>query len=77
MEAIRASLTSKYQATVPKKVRDVLHLEKGSQIVYQILDDKTVVIRKQYPLDINYLEGINTTLTEWELKEDEQAYGEL
>ncbi|MGA8164970.1 MAG: NUDIX domain-containing protein [Waddliaceae bacterium] len=37
----------------------------------------TVILRKVYPLDINYLEGINATLKKWEIKEDEEAYGDL
>ncbi|MGA8164317.1 MAG: type II toxin-antitoxin system PrlF family antitoxin [Waddliaceae bacterium] len=77
MDAIPAKLTAKYQATVPKKVREALHLEAGDDIVYEILDDQTVILRKVYPLDINYLEGINATLEEWEMKEDEEAYGDL
>ena len=77
MKAIPAKLTAKYQATVPKEVREVLNLVKGDGIVYEILNDKTVIIRKAYPLDVEYLSSLNKTLNEWMLAEDEQAYRDL
>lgn len=70
-------LTSKYQATVPKEIRDVLHLEKGDKILYELLPDDTVVIRKTYPLDVEYFETLSQTMNEWESEEDEQAYKNL
>lgn len=70
-------LTSKYQATVPKEIREVLHLEKGDKILYELLPDDTVMIRKTYPLDIEYFETLSQTMSEWESEEDEQAYKNL
>lgn len=35
---------------------------------------KTIRIRD---LDLNYLRALNSTLTEWESEEDEQAYNNL
>ncbi len=72
-----AKLTSKYQATIPKEVRKQLHLESGDQIVYELLQDGTVIVRKSSPLDLEYLRALNTTLNEWESDEDEQAYKNL
>ncbi len=72
-----ARLTSKYQATVPKEIRAHLHLAKGDQIVYELLPDGTVIIRKTSPLDIEYLRALNTTLDEWNSDEDERAYKNL
>jgi AbrB family looped-hinge helix DNA binding protein len=77
MEAIQVSVTSKYQVTVPKRVRDILRLEKGNKIVYVILDDQKVMIQKSLPFDVEYLNGLNATLSEWELSDDDQAYGKL
>ncbi len=76
MEAIQVSLTSKFRVTVPKRIREVLHLEKGNQIVFEILGDRTVLIRKFLPLDLQYF-GVSATLTEWESKEDDKAYRDL
>ena len=35
-----AKLTSKHQATIPKEVRQHLHLESGDQILCQLLSPK-------------------------------------
>lgn len=72
-----ARLTSKYQATIPKKIRQCLHLESGDEILYEVLPDNTVVIRKTSPLDLEYLQSLNSTMNEWESDEDEQAYKNL
>ena len=72
-----ARLTSKYQATVPKEIRKHLNLASGDEILYELLSDNTVVIRKTSPLDLEYFQALNATLNEWESKEDEQAYKNL
>lgn len=72
-----AKLTSKYQATIPKDVRKQLQLESGDQIIYELLQDGTVVVRKSSPLDVEYLRALNKTMNEWESDEDEQAYKDL
>lgn len=69
-----AKITSKYQATVPKEIRDHLHLASGDQIVYELQEDGTITVRKSSPLDLEYLHALNTTMNEWESEEDDQAY---
>jgi hypothetical protein len=39
--------------------------------------DDTAIIRKSSPLDLDYLESLNTTTDEWASNEDEQAYKKL
>lgn len=70
-------LTSKYQATIPKEIRKHLHLESGDQILYELLTDETVIVRKTSPLDLDYLQALNSTMNEWESDDDEQAYKNL
>lgn len=72
-----ARLTSKYQATIPKEIRKYLNLESGDEIIYELLPDNTVIVRKIAPLDLEYLEALNSTMNEWESDEDEQAYKNL
>ena len=73
-----STLTSKFQATVPKAVRNYLGVTKGDHLLYAI-DEKqhTVSIRKATPLDLGYLKSIQETLTEWHSDWDEDAYGNL
>ena len=70
-------LTSKYQATIPREIRDHLHLESGDQVYYERLPDDTVTIRKISPLDLDYLQALDSTMNEWKSIEDEQAYKNL
>ncbi len=70
-------LTSKYQATIPKEIRKHLHLESGDQILYELLSDDTVIVRKTTPLDLDYLQALNSTMNEWESDEDGQSYKDL
>lgn len=72
-----ARLTSKYQATIPKEIRKHLHLESGDEILYELLPDNTVLVRKTSPLDLDYLQALNATMNEWASDEDEQAYENL
>lgn len=72
-----ARLTSKYQATIPKEIRKHLHLESGDQVLYELLPDDTVVVRKTSPLDLDYIQALNATMNEWESDEDEKAYKNL
>ena len=72
-----ARLTSKYQATIPKKIRQCLHLESGDEILYELLPDNTVMVRKTSPLDLEYLRSLNSTMNEWESDDDEQSYKNL
>lgn len=74
---VRAKLTSKFQATIPSEVRNLLHLKAHDQIAYEITDDNQVILRKATPFDLEYLQALQYTLSEWESQEDEQAYKNL
>ena len=72
-----SKLTSKFQATIPKKIRDSLSLKTGDTIIFEVLKDGTAVIKKLRPLDKAYLQALNYTLEEWNSPEDEEAYEHL
>ena len=72
-----SKITSKYQATIPKAVRDVLHLKAGDTVVFQVIDKKIIVIKKAKPFDKEYLRAVQHTLTEWESENDEEAFRHL
>lgn len=70
-------LTSKCQATIPKEVREVLKIKAGDRLAFEILPDGRVVIRKIRPLDVEYLQAVSSTLSEWSSKEDEETFRDL
>lgn len=76
MQTVTSKLTKKYQATVPKKVREKLGLDAGDVIAFEIEDDM-IKIRKARPIDIEFSKALIPTLNEWESQNDEEAYSEL
>lgn len=74
---IGSKITSKFQATIPKEVRETLNLTSKDQIVYEILEDNIVIVRKAAPVDKIYLKGLDQTLSEWNSESDEEAYKDL
>jgi AbrB family looped-hinge helix DNA binding protein len=69
-------ITSKSQTTIPREVREKLSLRPGDVIEYEI-EEGTVRIRKQAPLDLSYLRALQATVSEWESSEDAAAYDDL
>ena len=72
-----SKLTSKFQTTIPQDIRAMLKLKAGDQIIFEITQDKQVVIKKAMPADIAYLRALESTLSEWNSKNDEEDYGDL
>lgn len=72
-----SKITSKYQATIPKDIREQLKLQAGDSITFQVLDDGLVVLRKTKPLDKEYLKALNNLLNEWKSAYDEEDFEHL
>jgi len=76
MKAAKSKLTSKYQTTIPQEVRELLLLQKGDEVVFE-LEGGRVVLRKATPFDLEYLASVESTLSEWTSENDEEAYKDL
>ncbi len=74
-----SSVTQKYQATIPLKVREQLDIQAGDKIIFERQDDETIIIKKKLPskVDWDYLSAVEGTLSEWNSPEDDAAYGDL
>lgn len=70
---LASKLTTKYQATIPAKVRQKLGLAKGDFLEFEIADDK-VMVRRVTPLDVAFSKALTETLNEWNTPNDEEAY---
>ncbi len=72
-----STLTMKYQATIPKQVREVLQLAAGDRIEFLIDPRLGVRVRKAPPKDPE-LKALEATLApEWDSNEDDAAYAGL
>jgi len=75
---ITSKVTSKGQVTIPKEIREKLHLNAGDTITYTIQPDGGVIVRKQEPFDRDWHQALSTTLAEeWNSPEDEEAFRDL
>jgi AbrB family looped-hinge helix DNA binding protein len=55
---VTAKITSKGQITLPKKVRDLLHLKEGGVVVFEQEEDRIVIKSAQSLMDYKgYLRG--------------------
>jgi AbrB family looped-hinge helix DNA binding protein len=71
-----STLTSKYQATIPRAVREALSLGAGDRIEFLIERDGVRVRRALSPdLELQELEA--TLAPEWDSARDEAAYADL
>jgi len=73
---LASTLTSKGQATIPMQVRNKLNLQAGDKVGFTIREEE-VVIYKISPFDYQYHQALSNTLSEWDSKDDNEAYREL
>jgi AbrB family looped-hinge helix DNA binding protein len=76
MPTATSKLTKKYQATIPASVRQLLHLDAGDEIAFDIEDDD-VHLRKAQPMDLEFAKSLEGTMNEWSSEADEEAYRAL
>ena len=71
-----STLTSKYQATIPRAVRDALTLGAGDRVEF-IIEKDGVRVRRALPADAE-LQALEATLApEWDSARDDAAYADL
>jgi antitoxin PrlF len=73
---LTSKVTQKYQATIPRAVREKLEIEQGDRVIFEIEEEK-VVLKKLSSLDWEYLQSVSATLSEWSSEADEAAYSDL
>ena len=70
-------ITSKFQTTIPKQVRNALNIRVGDNVVFEIIDKQTVILKKNDPEDAAYAQSLRSTLSEWNSKQDDEAFHDL
>ena len=72
-----STLTAKYQATIPRQVREVLQLAAGDRVEFLIDAGGAVRLRKA-PAAVTELQALEATLApEWDSDADDVAYADL
>jgi AbrB family looped-hinge helix DNA binding protein len=76
MELEISKLTSKYQATIPGGVRKLLKLGKGDTVIFR-REGGRVVLDKARPQDAAWASLAQSSLTEWNSPDDDEAFADL
>lgn len=71
-----SKVTIKYQATIPREVREFLGVRQGDAVEYRIEKGEVKLKRVTTP-DTEYLKAVQKTLTEWDTKADDDAFRDL
>lgn len=74
---VTSKLTTKSQATIPRKIRKILGLNPGDSVAFEVDQNKKVMIRKATPIDFEFAKALEGTLSEWSSKNDQEAYYDL
>ncbi len=72
-----SKLTTKGQATIPGKIRELLGLNSGDSVAFEVNEKNSVIIRKATPIDFEFAKALEGTLSEWTSKYDNEAYNGL
>jgi AbrB family looped-hinge helix DNA binding protein len=72
-----SKITAKGQTTVPLRIRAALRSKPGDLIAWDVEPDGRIAVRRINPVDVEYLQAVQGTLSEWHTAEDEKAYGKL
>ncbi len=75
-DRIVSEVTDDGQTTIPRKIRESLHVQAGDSLVYEVEGD-AVRIRKASPFDTPWYRSIENTLEEWNSPEDDEVFGGL
>ncbi len=69
-----AKITAKGQTTIPRQIREALRVGSGDFLAWDVEQDGVVRVHRVEPVDIEYLQALESTLGEWSSPEDEEAY---
>ncbi len=69
-------VSTKYQATIPFKIRKLLGIKQGDAVAYDI-ENGEVKLRRATLVDLAYALAVVSTLGVWDSKADDDAFGDL
>jgi len=69
---ITSKVTAKAQTTIPRPVRDALHVKPGDEVAYEIRGSQVILTRAKTGAEDPF-----ATFTEWSGENDQRAYGKL
>ena len=72
-----ARVTSKVQATIPKRIRETANIKYGDLFAFDLDSKSRIIIRRiDSTIDIEQM-ALQETLSEWSSPEDDEAWHDL
>lgn len=71
-----SKVTTKYQTSIPKNIRDKLGIKAGDYVEFDIANNN-IIFRKINKIDKNFLKLSERSLEEWNSKEDDEQFDYL
>ena len=75
MEFVR--VTSKGQATIPKRIREAAHIKEGDMLAFDLDSNNRIIVRRIEPTIDSELLELQETFSEWNSTEDSEAWRDL
>jgi len=73
---LTSRLSSKGQLTLPKKIREIIRVDPGDVVAYEVAEGK-VSLKRIEPFDAAFHAALSKVMDEWMTPEDEQAFRDL
>jgi len=73
---LASKITSKFQTTIPQKIRKFLGIKNGDAVKFTIKNNNVIIDRID-PIDFNFYKSLNSSLEEWNSKEDDELFSNL
>ena len=72
-----ARVTTKGQATIPKRIREAAHIREGDILAFDLDSNNRITIKRIDPSVDVELPASQETLSEWSSPQDEEAWRDL
>ena len=70
---LSSRITKKGQTTIPVEIRHFLKIDSGDKVSFEVKNNQ-VVLYKAADIDMEHLKATESTLQEWNSKEDEKLF---
>ncbi|MBF0285101.1 MAG: AbrB family transcriptional regulator [Magnetococcales bacterium] len=78
MIALARITTTDGQTVIPPEVRSALKVQEGDLLAWELAENGAEArVRRVQPLDHEYLHAVESSMSEWNSPEDEEAYRDL
>jgi antitoxin component of MazEF toxin-antitoxin module len=75
--AMHSRLSPRGHLKIPRRICQIIGLEPGDYVTFEIADDRTLVVRRAVDTDDVFNLSVSDSLEEWASEHDRQAFRNL